>query len=212
MKRRGIRLAAAAAAAAALVLTSAALWAATAITIVVNGRVVASDVPPFMQGDRVFVPIRFVSEALGARVDWNGTTRTVTITTGAGAPAGGTLTLLGGDPDAAYPAPVGQVNKDISFIVDSVTRTSSGTVVRLRFRNASGQTVSYNADTKLWIGNTYYPALKTDAALLGNMMPGAEVAGNVTFGPIQAAVSVKLTGSFSVPASPPVSFSVNVTP
>ncbi|WP_175537552.1 copper amine oxidase N-terminal domain-containing protein, partial [Mycobacterium tuberculosis] len=39
------------------------------------------DVPARLQKDRVFVPIRFVSEALGADVKWSQANRLVTITT-----------------------------------------------------------------------------------------------------------------------------------
>jgi len=37
----------------------------------VNGKTVKLDVPPMIKKGRTFVPIRFVSEALGAKVDWN---------------------------------------------------------------------------------------------------------------------------------------------
>jgi hypothetical protein len=45
--------------------------AAQPIKLVVNGREVLSDPPPQMIGNRVFVPIRFVAEALGAKVEWD---------------------------------------------------------------------------------------------------------------------------------------------
>lgn len=210
MKRRGIRAALAVTLAMAVVLASAALLAASHVTIVVDGRTITSDVPPFMQGDRVFIPIRFVSEALGAGVEWNQATRTVTITSGAA--AGRPLTLLGSDPNAAYPAPVGQVQGGITFIVESITRTGTGTVVRLRLKNGSNTTVVYNADTRIWIGNTYYQALTTGQTLLGNILPGGERTGSVSFGGVQAGVALKVTGSFSVPGQTPASLEVNVSP
>ncbi|WP_010249710.1 copper amine oxidase N-terminal domain-containing protein [Acetivibrio cellulolyticus] len=45
----------------------------------VNGSKVVIDVPAEITGSRTFVPLRFVSENLGATVAWDGTTRTVTI-------------------------------------------------------------------------------------------------------------------------------------
>lgn len=39
-----------------------------------------TDVPPVVQNQRTLVPIRVVAEALGAKVDWNNDTQTVTIT------------------------------------------------------------------------------------------------------------------------------------
>ena len=68
-------------AALALTLTTAALVTATGqIRLVVNGKEVSPDVPPIIANDRVLVPVRWVSEALGARVDWENATRTVTVT------------------------------------------------------------------------------------------------------------------------------------
>jgi hypothetical protein len=45
-----------------------------------NGRPVTLDVPAQTIGGRTLVPIRFVSEALGAHVDWNAAARAVAIT------------------------------------------------------------------------------------------------------------------------------------
>jgi len=54
-----------------------------AIRIMVNGNPVNSDVATFVDGnDRTMVPVRFISEALNADVDWDAPTRTVTITRG----------------------------------------------------------------------------------------------------------------------------------
>lgn len=44
-----------------------------------NGYPVELDAPPKIVNNRTLVPIRFVSEALGAQVTWNGDTQTVTI-------------------------------------------------------------------------------------------------------------------------------------
>jgi hypothetical protein len=45
----------------------------------VNGKQFVMDVPPFISNGRTMVPIRFVSEALGATVSWDGETQTITI-------------------------------------------------------------------------------------------------------------------------------------
>lgn len=44
-----------------------------------NGKTIALDVPGKISKGNTFVPLRFVSEALGAVVDWNATTKTVLI-------------------------------------------------------------------------------------------------------------------------------------
>lgn len=47
----------------------------------VNNRNINLDVPPAVIGGRTMVPTRFIAESLGARVDWNNRTRTVTVDT-----------------------------------------------------------------------------------------------------------------------------------
>ncbi len=49
------------------------------IDIMVNGKMISTDTPPYIQNGRTMVPLRFISEALGIDVDWDGETRTVTV-------------------------------------------------------------------------------------------------------------------------------------
>jgi len=58
--------------------------ASTPIKVIVNGNtVVFPDVQPFTDvNGRTFVPVRFVSEELGCKVEWHSSTSTVTITRG----------------------------------------------------------------------------------------------------------------------------------
>ncbi|MBQ6553651.1 MAG: copper amine oxidase N-terminal domain-containing protein, partial [Firmicutes bacterium] len=46
----------------------------------VNGKENKLLVPAEIKNSRTMVPLRFVSEALGAKVDWDGETKTITIT------------------------------------------------------------------------------------------------------------------------------------
>ena len=48
---------------------------------IVGWKVISLDAKAVIKENRTFVPLRFVSEALGAFVEWNGDTRTVYITT-----------------------------------------------------------------------------------------------------------------------------------
>lgn len=50
----------------------------------VFGNTVVNDVAPIIRGERTMLPIRFVAEALGATVAWDGTQQKVTITKGEG--------------------------------------------------------------------------------------------------------------------------------
>ena len=52
----------------------------------VNGVGFQADSAPFLAGGRTMVPLRLVSEALGAEVGWNGDTQTVTISSSHSAP------------------------------------------------------------------------------------------------------------------------------
>ena len=51
-------------------------------TAMINGQPAAMDVPAMLVGGRTMVPLRFVSQALGATVNWNAATSTVNITSG----------------------------------------------------------------------------------------------------------------------------------
>lgn len=64
-----------------IVATTTFVFAGQTIKIMVNGREIASDQPPLIYNGRVLVPVRFVSEALGARVSWDDAAQTVVIST-----------------------------------------------------------------------------------------------------------------------------------
>lgn len=46
----------------------------------IGDTLITLDAVPYIENSRTFVPVRFVSEALGANVKWDENTRTVTIT------------------------------------------------------------------------------------------------------------------------------------
>ena len=62
-------------------------------TAVVNGEAVILDVPAAIMNGRTMLPVRFVSEHLGADVQWEELTKTVTITVSSATVSGGTSTL-----------------------------------------------------------------------------------------------------------------------
>lgn len=55
-------------------------------TAFINGNPVTLDVPASTQAGRTLVPLRFVGEAMGAKVDYNAMTRDIAITSGGTAP------------------------------------------------------------------------------------------------------------------------------
>lgn len=50
------------------------------IEIVLNNEIVKMDTEPFLKDNRTFVPVRFISEKLGFKVDWDEKAQLVTIT------------------------------------------------------------------------------------------------------------------------------------
>ncbi len=63
-----------------LLLLAGTVYAAENIKVIVNGREVQSDVPAQVINGRTMVPLRAVSESLGADVQWDAVNRTVNIT------------------------------------------------------------------------------------------------------------------------------------
>lgn len=55
-------------------------YAADKINVEVSGSALQTEQDPFVHNGRTFVPLRSIFEALGATIDWNATTRTVTAT------------------------------------------------------------------------------------------------------------------------------------
>ena len=53
-------------------------FAADPISVTLDGRALTFDVPPQLINDRTMVPLRAIFEAMGAKVDWDGDTETVT--------------------------------------------------------------------------------------------------------------------------------------
>lgn len=58
-------------------IASHAAFAADDITVKLDGQTLKFDVAPIIENDRTLVPLRAIFEALGAKVEWDGTTNTV---------------------------------------------------------------------------------------------------------------------------------------
>lgn len=50
------------------------------LTLVIGQTGAGLDAAPFIENGRTMVPVRYISEAFGASVNWDGTTRQVTVT------------------------------------------------------------------------------------------------------------------------------------
>ncbi|MBC7347865.1 MAG: hypothetical protein H5U00_10535 [Clostridia bacterium] len=104
---------------------AAAVAAARAVqppVLVVDGRLVPCDPPPFVSGGRIFVPVRALGEVLGREVRWDAANRAVIVEE----PSGGTdlaeaLPPAEGRDDAlsvARPASVGGVQYVRGFVIN----------------------------------------------------------------------------------------------
>ena len=120
------------------------------IQIIFNGQQLQSDVPPEILNDRTMVPIRVISEGLGADVTWNSNTQTVTVKQ-----ADLTYTLTIGKNTAGYLSDYGKA----SIQLDAPPYIKSGrTMVPLRYLAESlGLDVEWNDGQKTVYINTVKP-------------------------------------------------------
>lgn len=119
------------------VLTTSLAAAAPPPRILINGQEVVSDVAPAIIEDRTMVPVRVISEYLGARVDWNPSERSVTVNM-----AGDVLVLFIGKKTAYF--------NDAERKLDVAARIIGGrAMVPLRFiGEALGAQVAWDGGTR----------------------------------------------------------------
>lgn len=107
------------------------------VSILMDGKKLDTDVNPQIQNGRVLVPVRSITEALGATVTWDGATRVVTI-----AKATTTVTLKIGNQEALLNG------NPFTLDVPSVI-VQNRTLVPLRFiSEAMGADVDWDAKTR----------------------------------------------------------------
>ena len=139
-----------------------AVSASIPVDIKVNDVYIKTDADAFLIGDTTFVPIRFVSEALGAdSVKWNGANRSATIT------AGNTVITL----------PVGKkyafVNGEKVYLDESVRIISDRTFVPVRFVAENlNATVKWNSI--YYIVNIYKSSIQIDNSLIDKAHYGTD--------------------------------------
>ena len=107
------------------------------IRILVYGNSIAFDSPPYIKDGRTMVPVRFVSEELGAHVDWDGAEQKVTITMDERR-----IVLIIGDTRARVDGR--EIRLDVPAEI-----TNDRTMVPLRFvSEALGAQVEWDGDTR----------------------------------------------------------------
>ncbi len=123
----------------------------------VNGQPVAVDVAPFLVGARTLVPLRFVAQALGATVDYNNSTRVVSINNGGSA---GNVTVTPMPPAAAnfirITSPAKGTKVGATFTLSGKTLPGSTITVAARGQALIGGVLPVN-------GGTYHNNTTADA-------------------------------------------------
>lgn len=143
-----------------------------AISLHINGRSVPTDVPPVIVDGRTMVPIRVISENLGAAVHWEQTTRRAIITSGAN------RVVITVDQVLA------SINgKEVSLDVPA-TIISGRTMVPIRFvSEALGAAVHWDGSTRT-VAVTYAPGGSAVKSLSWHKTPGVARFAVVTNGPV----------------------------
>lgn len=128
------------------------LAATTNIRVVVNGeKIVFPDAKPYMDSNsRILIPVRFVSEKLGAEVDWDIANQTVTI-----ADSTHTATLVIGKKQMT-------INGETKTLDTAASVENSRTYVPIRFvSEALGATVEWDSKGKsVYINTNGQPIVK----------------------------------------------------
>jgi len=105
----------------------------------VDGKITALDQAPLIINGRTMVPVRFVSEALGATVDWNPSTKEITIK------MSNNTVILKIDSTVA----IVNGNKVTLDVPATIVKTTGRTIVPIRFvSEALGADVTWNATNK----------------------------------------------------------------
>lgn len=107
------------------------------VYVKLDGDYLGFEQPPVIEDGRTLVPMRFIFEQMGAEVDWNGETRTVTATKD-----GMTVTLAIDDTNATVNGSAATLDVPARLINDK-------TMIPLRFLSENlGYTVDWDTDTR----------------------------------------------------------------
>jgi phosphate transport system substrate-binding protein len=130
--------------------------AASAIKLVIDGKTVSPTIAPYVENGTTLVPLRMISETLGAAVSWNGTKHQATIQTAA-------YTVV-----FTIDSPEYSVNGVSKTLANPARLQNGNTMVPIRaFAEAIGAAVDYNASTNTAIVN-YFTNMKGTLKLSGS--------------------------------------------
>lgn len=120
----------------------------------VDGSQQMLDVAPFVVGDRTLVPLRFVSQALGANVDWNNNTSTVTIAM-AGAPQSTAAPSSSVSITSVHPAPNSVVSAKRPAVSGNFSSAVDPNSVRISLDDRDVSSTTYVSATSFLFSPPY---------------------------------------------------------
>ena len=125
------------------------------VNIYVNHTLLDPDVDPVIRNDRTLVPLRGIFEALGAKVDWDGDTHTVTATVTRDGTKTTVITRIGSD--------IMEVNdQSVQLDVAPILLDPGYTMVPIRaITEAFGDTVDWNNRTRSVMITSRFAVLPT---------------------------------------------------
>lgn len=172
----------------------------------VNLRLNGSDIdvavmetPPVIINDRTYVPLRFISESLGAYVNWDENTRTVIINSSS--------STTPDTPGAYSNLPLTQTVDGFAITVKSVVNNpktnlySANTTVFLSIKNNSSGTYNINTSkTRIYCSGNSHSFTNANLGMFYSMGPGTVKDGHLVFSPLppqEKKLTVEIVGTLS---------------
>lgn len=113
-------------------------------SVTVRDNIIKFETPPYIKGGRTVVPVRAITEELGANVSWDEATQTVTITSEGSSTTTGTAIVLG------INSRVVTVDGEVQILDAEAEITNGRTYVPLRFiAETFGLDVDWDAETEM---------------------------------------------------------------
>lgn len=152
------------------------------VKVIVDGQEVKGDVPAINFKGRTMVPVRFVSEALGADIAWDAENETVIIGTD-------TKKQSSQKPAGSKP-PLTVSEKGVTVTLVSVNATSAGTTLKMKISNNTDQDVDFPASlTQIVAGSTQFDGPSDyDMIFVDNLRPGVVKEGELKFPPLPSGI------------------------
>ncbi len=147
------------------------------VKLMVNGQLKEPTSPVIIIDGRTYVPLRFVSESLGAKVDWDDVTGTVKIITSGLVPQSSPVQPVG------QTSPLSATDKGITITIVSVNASPSGTTLKVKVANNSGVDLDFAVSlTQVVAGNTQFDnPTSYDPVFIDDLHPGVTKEGELHF-------------------------------